>query len=73
MQEHLYERPEITITYFEPDTYKDGGAYKSITGIIKKIDFSQRQIILYAENGISNGLILSTNDILEIECRLFME
>ena len=32
------ERPEATITFFEPDTKKKGGAYRHVTGRIRKAD-----------------------------------
>lgn len=35
---HLAERPEIAITYFKPDEKKEGGAYLTAWGSIKKID-----------------------------------
>ncbi len=34
----LSEQPEISITYFKPDRKKEGGAYVTITGRIRKID-----------------------------------
>jgi len=30
------EQPEVVITYFQPELKKDGGAYVTITGIVKK-------------------------------------
>lgn len=30
--------PEITLTYFQPDEKKEGGAYLTVTGCVKKID-----------------------------------
>lgn len=38
IMEQRDERPEVTITYFVPDEKKDGGAYVSITGRIRKVD-----------------------------------
>lgn len=32
------DRPELTVTYFVADTKKEGGAYVSTNGILKKID-----------------------------------
>ena len=46
IQEHLKEYPEVTITYFQPDDRKDGGAYQSITGSIKKIDTYEKCIVM---------------------------
>jgi len=36
--ERMKEQPEITITYFQPDTKKSGGANITDTGTVKKID-----------------------------------
>lgn len=40
------ERPEVTITYFEPDARKSGGAYLSVTGRVRRVDEIGRRIIL---------------------------
>ena len=46
IQERLKEHPEVTITYFQPDERKDGGAYLSITGSIKKIDTYEKCVVM---------------------------
>lgn len=38
IQEHIKERPEVTITYFQPDERKEGGAYITVTGKVRRID-----------------------------------
>ena len=38
IQEHIKEQPEITVTYFQSDEKKNGGAYVTVTGFAKKID-----------------------------------
>lgn len=45
IRENLEQRPEIEITYFEPDNKKDGGNYVTVCGQVKKIDEYARQII----------------------------
>ena len=42
----LSQRPEVTFVYFEPDARKEGGAYITRTGIVKKIDDYRRNILL---------------------------
>ncbi|MDE6802481.1 MAG: hypothetical protein K2J06_06915 [Muribaculaceae bacterium] len=32
------DRPEIRITYFRPDGRKEGGAYVTVTGIVRKVE-----------------------------------
>ena len=46
IRENLEKRPEIEFTYFEPDIKKDGGAYVTISGKVKKIDDYSRRILL---------------------------
>lgn len=40
------ENPEITITYFVPDTRKSGGAYRKAAGRIRTVDEAEDEIIL---------------------------
>lgn len=44
LMEQLENHPEITITFFKPDEKKQGGAYITITGLVKKIKTYERQI-----------------------------
>ena len=44
LMEQLENQPEITITFFKPDEKKQGGAYITITGVVKKIKTYERQI-----------------------------
>lgn len=62
---NIDEQPEINITYFVPDTKKDGGAYLSVYGMFKKIDPVHRELVL------TDGTSISFEDILDIDCPLF--
>lgn len=42
----LTEQPEVTFTCFEPDEKKAGGAYRSVTGKVRRIDDIERVVIL---------------------------
>ena len=57
--------PQVTITYFVLDEHKEGGAYRTITGAVKKIDYSVRCIIL--ENGTQEGEIVPVDDIMKLD------
>ena len=46
IMEQLGNKPEIEITYFQPDEKKSGGAYVSVSGIVKKIDYYKRLVLL---------------------------
>ena len=59
--------PEITITYFIPDRRKQGGAYGTLKGNLKKIDLARRVIILL------DGTEVSLDDVADIQCELFAD
>ena len=46
IKEHIRERPEVIITYFQPDTKKAGGAYVQVTGRVRKLKEFERLIVL---------------------------
>ncbi len=43
---HLAQVPEVRVTYFLPDARKEGGAYRSVTGRVKKLDPLSRALVL---------------------------
>ena len=49
----IEEHPEVTIIYFEPDDKKEGGAYVTCVGKIKKIDDYKRVFIFEDARSIS--------------------
>ncbi len=55
-------RPEATITYFVPDERKEGGAYRTVTGRIKKIDRYRQMVAL------TDGTEIPVDDISSIQC-----
>ena len=65
IQEFLYDEPQIKITYFEPDKKKTGGAYVSITGVVKRIDEYERLVIM------TDGKKIRIEDIYGLESDLF--
>ena len=46
IQEHIKDRPEVIITYFQPDERKEGGAYITVTGKVRRIDEVNRVLVL---------------------------
>ena len=44
--DHISERPNLTFTYYIPDTLKDGGRYVTITGVIRKYDALEKTVVL---------------------------
>ncbi len=44
--DRLDERPAVTVTYFQPDKKKKGGAYVSVTDAVRAIDAVESCVIL---------------------------
>lgn len=61
----LNEHPVIHLTYFQPDEKKQGGAYSSVTGVIKRID-GYRQLLI-----LEDGMRVPIRDVFELEGELF--
>ena len=60
--------PIITFTYFVSDLSKEGGSYKSITGIVKKIDLYKNVVIMGDNTKIPIGDIVDiTGDIFNFD------
>jgi len=67
IEERIQSDPQIIITYFMPDDRKSGGAYVSVTGIVKKIDDYEHIVVM------RDGKKIPINEIAEIEGDLFAE
>lgn len=65
IQEQLDEQPEISITYFQPDNKKSGGAYITAAGCVKKIDEYGRTVVM------RDATRIPIEDILAIEGEMF--
>mgnify|MGYP006969240862 CR=1 FL=1 len=52
IQEHIKERPEVTITYFQPDGRKEGGSYITVAGKVRRIDEVNKVVVLENESVI---------------------
>ena len=65
LQGHLAESPQISATYFIPDSKKDGGAYVHAEGIVRKVDSFLQTIEL------EDGIIIPMRHLLELDSDLF--
>ena len=65
LQEHLEEQPEVRLTRFRPDKRKSGGAYETVSGIVKQIDSIARRIRLL------DGTDIPMDDVLTLDGALF--
>lgn len=61
IQEHIKERPEVTITYFQPDERKEGGSYITVTGKVRRIDEVNEVLILEGEMIVLIDKIIDVN------------
>lgn len=57
--EHISERPEVIVTWFRPDERKEGGAYITTTGRLKKLDEAERILILTDDTRIPLEAVVS--------------
>ena len=62
LKKHLLQRPMVTITYFQHDEKKTGGAYLTTDGYVKKIDDYHNILVM------EQGILISFSDIFDIEC-----
>ena len=60
--------PRVTVTCFIPDEYKAGGAYRTFTAAVKKINHERRGIIL--QNGTQEGECVLLDDILKLDIHM---
>lgn len=65
IEERLRDYPEIQITYFQPDTRKSGGSYKTIRGTVRKIDYYDRLLFM------TDGNIIPIDEIIQIDGKIF--
>ena len=64
IQAHLSEEPEVTLRVFRPDGRKQGGAYETVRGKVKKLDPVTRCMILTC------GEVIPFDRICSIDCEL---
>ena len=62
INDHIKEKPEVSIIYFIKDKKKSGGSYNTFTGVIRRIDKVNSKIIFEDKKEIL------LNDIIDIKC-----
>ena len=63
--EHLPEHPQVSITYFVPDEKKSGGAYRTVTGAVRKLDGFAKTLTLV------DGTVVPVEEMVHVEGNLF--
>lgn len=61
LRDRLSSKPHVTISYFEHDAHKSGGAYRTMEGHVAKMDDYEHLLIL------TDGRKINIPDILAIE------
>ena len=63
--DRIKEHPEVAITYFQPDAKKNGGAYITAFGSVKKIDEYERIVVM------TDGTEIPIDEIISIDGQMF--
>ncbi len=66
IEEHLKEKPEVSVLYFIKDKKKSGGDYNEFTGIIRRIDKANGKLIFIDKT------IIDLKDIIDIRSGFIM-
>ena len=61
----LDAEPEVEITYFVPDERKSGGAYRTVSGVVKKADEFAWRLTL------TDGTVIPMEDVLMLDGAIF--
>ena len=56
----LKDRPEVTVEYFVPDERKAGGAYATVTGVVRHISITERVLVMESGTEIPMEDVVST-------------
>lgn len=65
IEENIDLKTELAVTYFVPDVKKEGGAYVTVKGRVKKFDEYERHMLM------SDGTAIPFDSIIDIEGSLF--
>lgn len=60
---HEEERPLVTVTYFQPDTKKDGGRYMTYTGNFRFYD-AEKRVVKFVD-----GMVIGAGQVCRIEMK----
>ena len=67
INEHIDDKPEITVTYFVPDEKKSGGAYVTKTGVVGNLREHERRLVF------EDGAEIPVEEIFSLEGKQFVE
>ena len=61
------DAPTVAVTYFVPDERKSGGAYVTHTGVLKRVDEIEREMVF------GDGTRVEMDEVVGIECEIKRE
>ena len=61
LEDKTADKPAVTLTYFQADLQKEGGAYITMSGRIKKIDEDSRELLF------EDGMRVKMDEVLALE------
>ena len=61
LAKQIASRPQVSITYFQPDEMKDGGSYITVAGIVIKIDVYDHIVVMLDKTKIPIENIFEIN------------
>ena len=64
LREHIKEKPRAEISCFRPDGKRDGGAFVTVSGRVRKIDEYESKVIM------ADGAVIAISDIYGISTEL---
>lgn len=67
LADHIDEMPYVTVTYFLPDTKKEGGAYVRLCGTVREIDTFERRIVF------ADRSVIPIEQVRDVESNLFLQ
>lgn len=65
--EHRQEQPLVTVTYFQEDAKKDGGAYRTAVGTVVKTDYDKGYVRMSGGEEIPFGRITALDSPLFVD------
>jgi len=65
LYEEMADEPMVSVTYFRPDEKKSGGAYVTVTGVVKRVDAYARELVF------TDGRSIPMDAVIGIEGEMF--
>ena len=61
------QRPQVSVLVFVPDQHKSGGRYDTVSGLARRLDPVEKQLLILTESTPPQPISLDMNRILEID------